>query len=222
MGSTTVRVLEDEAIKLGKVLEVHVGETPDIFFVHQKLICSNSKFFSNAMNGKWEESKNCIIRLPANQPATFNLYAQWLYTRRIPSGNSIFNSKTCEKEFRKLVDAYILGDQFQDTDFKNAVVDAFLYVGDMQDEEGSQFYPRGGCIKQLYEGTPGPCGFRRLLVDTFVQDGSYEFLEGCEPPEFFRDLAVAVLKALESRNVNLAGPSKGCLYHEREEASKES
>ena len=174
------------------------------------------------MNGKWEESKDRIIRLPTNQPATLNLYAQWLYTRRIPSGNSTLNSKTCQKEFRKLVDAYILGDQFQDTGFKNAVVDAFLYVYDMQDEEETQFFPGGGCIKQLYEGTPGPCGFRRLLVDIFVQDGSYEFLEGCEPPEFFQDLAVALLKVSVSKDVNLEGPLKGHLYHEREEASKES
>lgn len=105
------------------------------------------------MNGKWEESKNRIIRLPTNQPATFNLYAQWLYTRRIPSGDSTFSSDTCRKEFRKLVDAYILGDQFQDTGFKNAVVDTFPYVLDMRDEEGTKFYPSSDCIKQLYEGT---------------------------------------------------------------------
>jgi hypothetical protein len=95
----------------------------------------------------------------------------------------------------------------------------------MRDEEGTQFYPSGDCIKQLYEGTPGSCGFRRLLVDTFVRDCSYKLLEapnGCDPPEFFQDLAVALLKALKSKNVNLAGPLKGCLYHEREEASKES
>lgn len=97
------------------------------------------------------------------------------------------------------------------------MVDAFLYVGDMQDKEGIQFYPTGSCIKQLYEGTPGPCGFRRLLVDIFIRDCSHELLEGCEPPEFFQDLAVALLK-----DVSLAGPLKGCLYHEREEASKES
>ena len=174
------------------------------------------------MNGKWKESKNRIIRLPANQPATFNLYAQWLYTRRIPSGDSTFNGNTCEKEFRKLVDAYILGDQFQDTGFKNAVVDTFLCAVDMRDEAGTQFYPSGGCIKQLYEGTPGPCGFRRLLVDTFVQSGSYEWLEapnGCHPPEFLQDLAVALLKASEPKNTDPAGPLKGCLYHEHEEAS---
>lgn len=126
MGCTAVHVLEDQAIKFGKVLEVHVGETPDIFYIHQEVICSNSKFFSNAMNGKWKESENRIIRLPANQPATFNLYAQWLYTRRIPPGDS----KTPGNEFRKLVDAYVLGDQFQDTGFKNAVVDtsAFIHI----------------------------------------------------------------------------------------------
>jgi len=174
------------------------------------------------MNGKWEESNNRIIQLPTNQPATFNLYAQWLYTRRIPSGNSTFNIKTYQKEVRKLVNAYILGDQFQDTGFKNAVVDAFLSVDEIQDEEGTQFYPGGGCIKQLYEGTPGPCGFRRFLVDTFLRDCSYELLEGCEPPEFFQDLAVASLKVLESKNVDLAELLKGRLYHEREEASKES
>ena len=172
------------------------------------------------MNGKWEESKNRIIRLPTNQPATFNLYAQWLYTRRIPSGDSTFSSDTCRKELRKLVDAYILGDQFQDTGFKNAVVDTFPYVLDIRDEEGTQFYPSSDCIKQLYEGTPGPCGFRRLFVDTFVRDCSYGLLEGCKPPEFFQDLAVALLKALESKNVNLAGPLKGRPYHERKEASK--
>ena len=146
------------------------------------------------MNGKWEESKDRIIRLPTNQPATFNLYAQWLYTRRISSGDSTFNGDTSGKEFRKLVDAYILGDQFQDTGFKNAVVDTFLYVVGMQDEVGSQFYPEGDIIKQLYEGTPGPCGFRRLLVDTFIRDCSYKSLgapNDCEHPEFLQDLAVA-------------------------------
>ena len=174
------------------------------------------------MNGKWKESKSRIIRLPANQPATFNLYARWLYTRRIPSSDSTFNSNTCEKEFRKLVDAYILGDQFQDTGFRNAVVDTFLCAVDMRNEAGTQFYPSGGCIKQLYEGTPGPCGFRRLLVDTFVQSGSYEWLEapnGCHPPEFLQDLAVALLKASEPKNADPAGPLEGCLYHEHEEAS---
>ena len=177
------------------------------------------------MNGKWKESKSRIIRLPANQPAIFHLYVQWLYTRRIPSGDSTSNSKTSGKEFRKLVDAYILGDQFQDTGFKNAVVNTFLYAVNMQDEEGTQFYPSCDCIKRLYEGTPGPCGFRRLLVDTFIRSGSYEWLEApnsCDPPEFLQDLEVALLKASESVNADPAGSLEGCLYHEHEEASKES
>ena len=58
-----------------------VGAEPFIkeFSVHESLICSRSKFFQKAMNGKWKESEDRQVILAEDEPSVFLTYLDILY-----------------------------------------------------------------------------------------------------------------------------------------------
>lgn len=65
-----------------------VGAEPFIkeFSVHESLICSRSKFFQKAMNGKWKESEDRQVILAEDEPSVFLTYLDILYVYRKHDG----------------------------------------------------------------------------------------------------------------------------------------
>ncbi|OCL08415.1 hypothetical protein AOQ84DRAFT_40631 [Glonium stellatum] len=212
------RTLRSLAVAFGRGLKVHVGKTPDIFYVHEDLICSSSEFFRNAINGGWRKSDDRVIQLANDPPDAFGLYIQWLYTKRIPSGDFENTKSLIEQEYAQLGVAYVLGEKLQDLAFKNAIIDALIEVTDILMVSGKPCFPRPDTVRYIYEGTPGPCGVRRLLVDFFMYHGDREWAISLRlnyPKAFLQDLAMSLFLrqtdscgALESITL-----SDKCIYH---------
>ncbi|OCK86127.1 hypothetical protein K432DRAFT_387964 [Lepidopterella palustris CBS 459.81] len=195
-----MRVRHEQAINLGsKIIEVHVGKNPQIIPVHKDLICENSKFFKTAMNGKWTESKDRVVRLPDDRGDSFALYVQWLYTRVVPFGKPDPPEDASQSgEYCLLARTYVLADKLQDIRFKNAILDAILERSTDPTTLPKGRFPGPFPIRIIYDGTTGPCAGRRALVDLWLWNGTTQWVEKFDtvsfPADFLKDLVTALYK----------------------------
>jgi hypothetical protein len=187
------------------------------FSIHEALLIARSEFFKNAMNGDWKEAEEKLIKLPEDDPDTFALYEQLVYTGCVPAfgeftdrvfrcfdKSTVCNQKdVCEAEYTSLARLYVLAEKLQDIEAKNASVRALIskvnHEGQhIDDIDLGPCLPSLTTIKTIYEGTTKDCPGRRALQDCYVwygQENSLdEITDGKQlPREFLYDLAVAGL-----------------------------
>ena len=138
------------------IITIVVGSAEPIKFrVHENLIRGRAPFFEKALSRDWKESEEKIVKLPLQEPKTFELYKNWLYSFRIYSQTDI-------AEYLLLVNAYIMGDMLQDPDFKDAIIDAIV-----DKAAPVSIYPLA-LTKNVYENTLPASPLRRLFVDFHV------------------------------------------------------
>jgi hypothetical protein len=82
------------------------------FHVHHNLLIAHSKFFRYALDSQWRTDVTKPIALIDTRPAYFELYAQWLYSKRLPRNN-------LPGQFARL---YVLGERIEDEAFKRVVL----------------------------------------------------------------------------------------------------
>ena len=95
----TVNIIED-----GKT-------TP--FVVHKAFLVANSCYFRAALSGVYEESTTAIVNLADVSTGTFDIFVNWIYTKRIttPLGD--------DPEHNELLQLWILGDRVQANQLQN-------------------------------------------------------------------------------------------------------
>ena len=64
-------------------LTVFVGEPATSFIVRELAVRKSSKFFENAMNRDWVESRERKIRLPDDDPEIFAIYQRWVHHSKL-------------------------------------------------------------------------------------------------------------------------------------------
>lgn len=157
------RTHSDRGLRLGsKIVVFSVGkENPKDFAIHESVIKPVSEFVKLALEKDWKEAKERLIPLPEDRPEVFELLQNWLYTKNIPS----LDTKDAVKdaaEYKMLIQAYILGDKFGITDFKDAIIDCIIlklrYTG--------RFDARLATF--VYENTLDESPLRRLWQDIYV------------------------------------------------------
>ena len=135
-----------------------VGEQQKAFTVHEGLICARSKFFRNALNGKWLESDEKTVRLLDEEPDDFEGYLTLLYLKECP----VINAD--DGQYIELAKLYVVAEELMDTKSKNMIVTGML---SRSGDPGGPFFPDGEAIEILYSGTPESSQARRLFVDLF-------------------------------------------------------
>lgn len=200
-----VRGLSSDAPKIyGAIIALRVGHhDPTDFLVHREFLYDRSPFFIN-----WTRENNGIIELPDNKPEVIKVYVAWLYSNRIFTK---FEGGV-GKEFNELLNAYIFGDEIRDSDFQDAIIDAFI---ERTREVKSYFLN----ARKVWESTLPGALIRRYMVDTFVWAGGEKWLE--DVSYFDRDFLVELGRALYKR---IKSPEDytgvapfvrdSCLYHE--------
>lgn len=175
------------------------GAAPRTFSIHEDIINNSSHFFRAALEKNWKERKTRKINLPDDTSEVVASYVDWCYTQEIAFKDEEHTDP--EEEFDLLAKLYVFGDKNQDTAFCSAVVLAMRQLTrgfrKFQDEDMlTPIYPGPNAISIIYQGTPGDCAARRVLVDLYVATGAKDWLENDEIlniPEFLRDLAIARL-----------------------------
>ena len=138
----------------------------------------------------------------------------WLYSNRIFAKPEGEEDKESPIERHKLIDAYIFGDKIQDSDFKDAIIDALIE----NNKETNVYFSNA---RKVWESTPPGALIRRYMVDTYVWKGGEKWLEGKFATYFNLDFLVELGRALYKRTKSPkdytgVAPFErdSCLYHE--------
>ncbi|KAH7552689.1 hypothetical protein BM1_08640 [Bipolaris maydis] len=160
----------DPIIKL--VFQNPTGGTVNLN-VHQGVLCKTSEFFRKAIDLKQASlSKDLTsINLSDEDLDTVKKYIKWLYTNEFPielyksdQGMNDEEAKaadgdTAEKVFIFLAKAYVFGEQFRDTKYKNAVLRNMFKA-----LKTCPWQPGPESVKVIYKGTPPNSPLRRLIA----------------------------------------------------------
>lgn len=147
------------------------------------------------MNGNWKESDSRSVKLPKDDPATFGIYVNLLYTKQIPTKPTFANSRRVMLEYIHLARLYVLCEKLQDIEGKNSTIHAMLSTS-----RDNISVLRPNAIKTIYEGTPESSPARKMLLDMYVEYGNNMSLHGGRgnyPKQFLFDLAVQLLQSRE-------------------------
>ena len=166
------------------------------------------------MKMKWTGDNDRILELPDDEPENIKVYVTWLYSNRIftkPEGEV---NEESGGGIDGLIDAYIFGDKIQDSDFKDAIIDALIEIN-----KETKTYFTDAC--QIWESTPPGALIRRYMVDTFVWKGDEDWLEDSIAPHLNQEFLVELGRALYKRTkspTDYTGVTPfvrdSCLYHE--------
>ncbi|KAF2650755.1 hypothetical protein K491DRAFT_761531 [Lophiostoma macrostomum CBS 122681] len=227
----SARVLSSEVISFdpSTILTVIVGSPPKqrSFAVHEGVICARSDFFRRAMNGDWSESQQRLVTLSAEDPDVFGVYLTHVYTGRLPSMNGQYDISPLPEnlnggfanEYQRLGEVYVLCEQLQDREGKNAVVLAILAMAQHNlSTDCGWILPSDNTVANIYDGTTKGNKARSLLVDLYTNATSRFVADGADnlPKEFLHELSVALLETGNERSV-AARKSDGQEYLEPDE-----
>ncbi|KAH7406952.1 ribonucleotide reductase inhibitor-domain-containing protein [Phaeosphaeria sp. MPI-PUGE-AT-0046c] len=174
---------------------VHVGDEPRTFYVHETLLCSNSMFFTKALEKEWEEGETRQVDLPDCRPDTFRIWVKWMYTGRLcyapterDDGGQWF-----ARDFFDWKHVYELGDFLQDSDLKDAAIDAHV-EGMIETNQYALFVPYW-----IYPYSTAASAHRKLAVDLCIEVWNREdFALNQEyfPPDFLHDIMASIVPRL--------------------------
>lgn len=172
---------------------VEVGQAKIKFHVHEALLCHNSQWFANRLNGNWGDTK--LVELADEDPAIFDIFVDTLYRNQVPppkptsfasflattsasdaapppNPSTNHTDEAAEKRRKSreghhpamtLAKLYVFADMRQCPQVKCLVMDAYR---DRRIVTGDVDW---SVMKYIYENTPARCGFRRFSVDAVTK-----------------------------------------------------
>lgn len=204
----------DELTRLsftGPTVTVKVGET-QAFIVNEQLLRQSSAFFDAALKPTWQEGKERVVNLPAEDDSmSFNAYVNWLHTHQIALGFVDGQDAQKQHSFPRLVLAYALGNKVLDPDFKDAVTDAMVVSFGIKDEKGKTILPDPGPRSKLYSTTQLKSAARRLLAHRMARTTNPDLISEKDCPAFLVDVARAAITKDAESTVDAAAR---CAFHE--------
>lgn len=110
------------------VVTVKVGSDNATFHVHGLLLTNESTFFASALDGNYKEAAENEVKMPEEDPATFEYFVQWLY-----HGLHDRHTATCDvsahtTSVKEIVNLYVLGDKIGCLALKKDVVSDFYHL----------------------------------------------------------------------------------------------
>lgn len=179
-----------------------VGPAPEIFKVHQHILCRSSEFFKCAMKPEWSEQRDDPNTIDMSTYAVEEVkdYISWLYTDRVdlPIDVSKRNDQRPKSDvetlYTTLGNAYLLGESLLDKEYKDTTLKQVVAV-----YNSFRRIPGPKAAGIIYAGTPASSPARRLLVDlmnhggrndTGEEDSWMETTDECS-----RELLVDAIKA---------------------------
>ena len=207
-----------------QMVTIFVGPERHKFFVHKSHLESTSAFFRAALQNRWQKGKKREIVLPEDKPDSVHQYLHFLYTGKIACHDLDAQSRSVhddhDPEGDLLIDLYVLGEKYQDSCFKNALMDAIISKSDTADPQGLNWYFTKATVDDIYNNTTSSSPIRKLVVDQHVAYGERHWLaDSINHPDFLLDLARKLLDVQRDGSLNIykEGWVDHCDYHEHEE-----
>lgn len=209
----------------GAVFTVSVGSTKKEWHIHENILTKDSDFFAAAAKKQWSEGQDKRITLSDDDPETFQVYVGWLYERKIliqvlpappafaaPTPTFSFARESdhffpdgTANEISTLIDCYLLGEKFQDSVFRNAVINTLIACIHPMGTDTWHVPHLSRCVARAYDGTCEGSPLRKLLVDTFVyhSNTAESVTEAFEKPDFPKRLPWSFSRSDSCRRVRL-------------------
>ncbi len=140
------------------MVDIYVGSDNTHWVLHEKLLCSRSKFFSKIFwdNQKFTRSQhsgNKSFGLPGEDDEPFRMFVGWLYSGhvRVPEE---------ENDLGNLFDLYLMGEKWAIADLVRDVLDTVRKW-----YRTSNSYPGLRRVQYVYANTDAESPMRQLLVN---------------------------------------------------------
>lgn len=182
------------------------------YSVHDELVIANSAFFEAALKKGWLEAEQRIVKLPEDDPKTFDLFYWFLYTGKIFSERDCLDKtrEGTDEEKNRLGAAWTLGEKLQFSDLKDAVID--ILIQRLNVSIPTSWH------KMVYATAPASSPMKGLVVDIAVWLWRPEvFAKQVASPEtaqFYIDVAAALAGRLRDEPVAAPFAIPSCHYHE--------
>ncbi len=110
------------------VVTVQVGSNDATFHVHRSLLTDESTFFASTLDGNFKEAVENEVKLPEEEPETFEHFVQWLYHGLPDKRATVPNYPTHAARVKKIVDLYVLADKIGCRALRDDVVSEFYHL----------------------------------------------------------------------------------------------
>lgn len=170
------------------------------------------------MERERRNAKERVIRLPDDEVKIFTIYHMWLYfgyifTRSEDEEKSALSTSSTA-EWDLLFDSYIFGEKIQDSNFKDALMDAVI-----NKMNTIKHFPHS--VQQVYQNTPQNSPARRLLVDVCLYYDNELFVQmAAGNAEYLQDVALASMNAKKTERDFTCPVEGSCEYHEHAEGEE--
>lgn len=161
----------------------------DTFVAHKSFLTYYSGYFVGALQGRFSEASSGSIRLPTEEPATFEVFLKWIYTRRIEyEGIAVGLSRGLFTE--KLFKLWVLADAHEVPLLQNEVLNLLhLKIADT-------LLLSTPLLKYLYEHTTPNAPLRRYYIKILATIGSEHDHLGTKSEYWPREALLDVMKHL--------------------------
>jgi len=144
------------------MVDIYVGTDNTHWVLHEKLLCSRSKFFSKIFwdNQKFSQSQhsgNKSFGLPEEDDEPFRMFVGWLYSDHVPVPEE-------ENDLGNLFDLYLMGEKWAIADLVRDVLDTVRKWYHI-----SNTFPGLRRVQYIYANTDAESPMRQLLVNSVAR-----------------------------------------------------
>lgn len=220
------------------MVEVRVDSTAEgeTFHVCADMASKHSMYFAARLSPRWklsgEQKQNFVDLADDTTARAFQVFDTFLQTGKIcltssnaegeEQDDSVVGASTSGDDWEYVAEAWLLGDRIVSASFRDAITDETVSIMKQTGKSPLDMY------LQIFKGSVGSSGMRKLLVDVAVQEMSEGTIRGQPRDEgnvdFFVDLSAALMKANAAlirgfpdstpRKARYEKPGLGCRYHD--------
>ena len=165
--------------------------------IHKNLACRDSSFFKAACKSGFREAESKEVKLPEDEPETFDNFVQWLYTGDFEKPKS--ESSYPDWEF--FFNTYVLADKLGAPKFGNYIMNVMINEAETRWNEELSL-PDAAAVCVAYENTPESSPLRRFLVDLYCYNNKLEIPKHAVPDEFVMEMAFSLKRRSVESGVN--------------------
>lgn len=193
------------------MLKVFVGQDEKVFVLHKRLVCQASPYFKAAVEWKGGESPN-ELRLPEQDPESFNHFAEWIYTGGFHLPNINGEASHDDMVWMIFSKTYLLAKFLQCRNFGNWALSSAPTVPFSTPTKFG--LPKSAIVKMVYANTVEGDGIRKYLVavyvwmtkDIYADDKKLlDLLFATLPAEFVQDIAKFYIRGISKNKWNPFG-----------------
>ncbi|KAK4542970.1 hypothetical protein LTR36_005968 [Oleoguttula mirabilis] len=157
----------------GDKVTVTVGqdEAKKTFTVSKELLCSQSKWFAKALDGRFKEGITGTVELPHDSSQVFAAFYYHLHHRVLAFTPLDTMSKPLELQLLECLNIWIFGDKYELPGLQNC---ASLRACEMMAEDTALSMPTmQACFERTARGSPIRCLLAEYIVKKVETDGDY-------------------------------------------------